>query len=236
MPGRVIVLGELPDRYELERLLNERHPELHVETVARHWEMAERATAGSFDVALVVKGPITAHQQRMETITALRRNGFAGRILYAGAFLSEKQDAVRAGADYAFDPEKQVAEQVVAAALYRPLVAADHPYLRYLFVGEWARGEAFDKQPPAEAPDLLLAATSCHEDGAFWTALAPYVRAHEQMRCIVVEDGGSEGARSEALATGVQPYVVLGQEGLSRVAALGGGFLRESWLARVTAA
>jgi hypothetical protein len=236
MAGRVIVLGELPDRYEVERLLNERHPELHVETVGRPWEMVERATAGTFDVALVLKGPITAHQQRVETITSLRRNAFAGRVLYAGAFLTEKQDAVRAGADYAFDPEKQATEQVVATALHRPRVAADHPYLSYLFVGEWARTEAFGDQPPAEAPDLLLAATSRHGDAAFWTALASYVRRNGEMRCIVVEDDGTEEARTEALATGVQPYVVLSREGLSRVAALGGGFLRERWLARVSAA
>jgi hypothetical protein len=231
MAGRIVVLGELPDRYEVERLLNERHPELHVETLGRPWEMVERATSGQFDVALLLKGPITAHQQRMETMISLRRNGFAGRILYAGAFLTEKQDALRAGADYAFDPEKQVAEQVVAQALYRPLVAADHPY-----VGEWARNASFADDPPAEVPDLLLVATSRHEDGAFWRALAPYVRDNHDMRCIVVEDGGSEQARTEALATGVQPYVVLAQEGLGHVAALGRGFLRERWLARVSAA
>jgi hypothetical protein len=236
MPGRIVVLGELPDRYEVERLLNERHPELHVETVGRPWEMVERATSGPFDVALLLKGPITAHQQRMEAMTSLRRNGFAGRILYAGAFLTEKQDAVRAGADYAFDPEKQVAEQVVSEALYRPLVAADHPYLRYLFVGEWARSVSFADEPPAEVPDLLLVATSRHENGAFWHALASYVRDNRDMRCIVVEDDGSEQARTEALATGVQPYVVLAQEGLGHVAMLGRGFLRERWLARVFAA
>jgi hypothetical protein len=233
--GRVVVLGDLPERYEIERLLTERHPELHVETVGLPWEIVERATGGAFDLALVLKGPITAHQQRMDTIASLRRNGFAGKILFAGMFLTEKQDAVRAGADYAFDPDKQVAEQVVWEALYRPVVAADHAYLRYLFVGEWAVTLGFRDQLPAEPPDLLVTATSCHEDMAFYSALAAYAREHPQTRSIVVEDEGSEEARTEALATGIQPYVVLAQEGLGRVSALGLGFLRERWLARVSA-
>jgi len=236
VPSRVVVLGDLPERYEIERLLTERHPELHVETVGLPWEMVERATGGQFDLALVLKGPITAHQQRMDTIASLRRNGFAGKVLFAGAFLTEKQDAVRAGADYAFDPDKRVTEQVVAAALYRPVVAADHPYLRYLFVGEWAETVDYTHELPAEAPDLMLVATSCHGTEAFYSALAAYVREHPQTRCILVEDNGSEEARTEALATGIQPHVVLAQEGLGRVTALGLGFLRERWLARVSAA
>jgi len=236
VPGRVVVLGDLPERYEIERLLTERHPELHVETVGLPWELVERTTGGPFDLALVLKGPITAHQQRMDTIASLRHNGFGGRILYAGAFLTEKQDAVRAGADYAFDPDKRVAEQVIAAALYRPVVAADHPYLRYLFVGEWAETVGYGDELPAAPPDLLLAATSCHEAGAFYTTLAAYVRKYPQTRCILVEDDGSEEAHIEALATGIQPYVVPAQEGLGRVTALGLGFLRERWLARVSAA
>jgi hypothetical protein len=236
VPGRVVVLGDLPERYEIERLLTERHPELHLETVGLPREMVERATGGQFDLALVLKGPIAAHQQRMDTIASLRRNGFAGKILFAGAFLTEKQDAVRAGADYAFDPDKQVAEEVVAAALYRPVVAADHPYLRYLFVGEWAEMVGYRDEPPREAPDLLLVATSCHGTAPFYTVLAAYVREQPQTRCILVEDNGSEEARTEALATGIQPYVVLAQEGLGRVTTLARGFLRERWLARVSAA
>jgi hypothetical protein len=236
VPARIIVLGDLPDRYEVERLLTERHPELHVETVGRPWEMVERVTGVPFDLALVLKGPITAHQERMETIASLRRNAFGGRILCAGAFLTEKQDALRAGADYAFDPDRQVAEQVVAAALYRPIVAADHPYLRYLFVGEWARNVGYADELPTEVPDLLMAATSCHEEVAFYSSLATYVREHPHVHCILVEDDGAEELRTEALATGIQPYVVLAQEGLARVAALGSGFLRDRWLARVSAA
>jgi hypothetical protein len=236
VPGRVIVQGDLPERYEVERLLSERHPDLHVETVARHWELVEHATAGTFDVALLLKGPITAHDQRMDTVASLRRNGFAGKIIYAGAFLTEKQDAVRAGADYAFDPDKQETEQVVAGSLYRPRVAADHPYLRYLFVGEWAWTDGIGDELPAQAPDLLVAATSCHAGAGFYTELAGYVRNHPKMRCILVEDDGTEEARIEALATGIQPYVVLAQEGLAKVLDLAKGFLREHWLARVSAA
>ncbi len=152
MAGRVIVCGDLPDRYEAERLLAERHAGLHVDSVAQPWELAERALAGGYDVALLLKGPIAAHERRMEAIAGLRRNGFAGKVLAAGAFLTEKQDAVRAGADYAFDPEKQATEKVVGAALVRPAVAADHPYLRSLLVGEWATTSGYGDALPADGP------------------------------------------------------------------------------------
>ena len=95
MSGRVIVQGDLPGRYELERLLTERHPELHVETVGQAWEMAERTAGGHFDVALVLKGPIAEHQQRMDTIASLRRDGFAGKLLFAGAFLQRGSSGAR---------------------------------------------------------------------------------------------------------------------------------------------
>jgi hypothetical protein len=234
--GRVAVFGDLADRYEAERLLGERHPDLHVESFMHGWELVERATSERFDVALILKGPIAIHQQRLDTVAALRRNAFPGRILFAGAFLTEKQDAIRAGADYAFDPDKQATEQVVSAALFRPVLAADHPYLRALFVGEWVELQVFDDRLPSLATHLLIAATSCHGDPAFWTQLAALVRSDKQMRCIVVEDDGSEEARTEALATGVQPYIVLAQDGLQQVLELGKRFLRECWLAHVSAA
>ncbi len=236
MAGRVIVCGDLPDRYEAERLLAERHPGLHVDSVAQPWELAERALSGGYDVALLLKAPIAAHERRMEAIAGLRRNGFAGKVLAAGAFLTEKQDAVRAGADYAFDPDKQATERVVGAALVRPAAAADHPYLRSLFVGEWAVPARYGDALPAAAPDLLLAATSCHPGAAFWGALATLVRANPGMRCVIVEDDGSEDARTEALATGIQPYVELAGEGAGRLLALVQRLLREIWLARVTRA
>ena len=236
MAGRVIVCGDLPDRYEAERLLAERHPGLHVDSVAQAWELAERALAGGYDVALLLKGPIAAHERRLEAIAGLRRNGFAGKVLAAGAFLTEKQDAVRAGADYAFDPEKQATEKVVGAALARPAVAADHPYLRSLFVGEWAAPSGYGDALPATAPDLLLAATSCHPGGTFWNALAALARTNPEMHCVVVEDDGGEEARTEALATGIQPYVELGSEGIGRLHGLVRRLLREIWLGRVTRA
>jgi hypothetical protein len=103
-------------------------------------------------------------------------------------------------------------------------------------VGEWAEARAFQDEVPAEPPDLLLVATSCHPSGAFFSGLAAYVREHPETRCILIEDDGSDEARTEALASGVQPHVVLAQEGLGKVTALGLGFLRERWLARVAAA
>ena len=236
MAGRIVVVGDLAERYEIERLLGERHPDLHVESFLHGWELVERTCAQPFEAALILKGPIAAHQQRLDTIAALRRNGFAGRILFAGAFLTEKQDAIRAGADYAFDPAKQATEQVVAAALFRPALAADHPYLRALFVGEWAEVRELGGQLPAIAPDLLIVATSCHPEGGFWAQLAAMVRSSAEMRCVVVEDDGGEDARTEALATGIQPYLVLAQDGLQPVLNLGRRFLREGWLARVAAA
>ena len=236
MPGRVILCGDLPDRYEAERLLAEHHPELHVESVGRPWEMVESAMSGAYDVALLLKGPIAMHETRLEGVAGLRRNAFAGKILMAGAFLTEKQDAVRAGADYAFDPDKQPLERVVGAALGRPAVAADHSYLRYLLVGEWATVAGFADALPSPAPEILLATTSCHPGPAFWAPLAGYARANPAMRCILVEDDGGEEARTEALSTGIQPHVVLEQEGLGKVTELVRRFLREAWLARVTAA
>lgn len=236
MPGRVIVCGSLPDRYETERLLAEHHPEVHVDSVAQPWELVERATTGGYDVALLLKGAIAVHERRLEAIAGLRRNGFAGKVLTAGAFLTEKQEAIRAGADYAFDPDRQATERVVGAALARPTAAADHPYLRHLFVGEWASVRGYDETLPKPGPDVLLAATSCHPGAAFWTALAAYVRDNPGMHAIVVEDDGTEEARTEALATGVQPYVVLSLDGVAKVIDLARRFLREAWLARVSTA
>jgi len=234
--GRAIVCGDLPDRYEAERLLAEHHPDLHLDSVGRPWEMVERAMSGGYDVALLLKGPIAGHEARLEAVAGLRRNGFAGKVLVAGAFLTEKQDAVRAGADYAFDPGKQALERVVGAALVRPVVAADHAYLRYLVIGQWAEVVTFGGTLPSPPPDVVLSATSCHGDPEFWSALARYARSNPATRCIVVEDGGGEAARADALATGIQPYVVLERDGLAAVADLVQKTLREIWLTRVTAA
>jgi hypothetical protein len=232
--ARVILYGEIEARYEAERLLRERHPELHVETFARSWEAAERAVEGEFDVLVVLRGPIAEHERRLELVSSLRRQGFAGRIIYAGAFLTEKHDAAAAGADYVFDAERLPLEQVVAGALYRPVVAADHPYLRYLFVGEWASVTELAEPLPASPPDLLVVAASVHPEDDFYSALADYTGQHPGMRCILVEDDCPEDVAVEAMASGVKPYVVLADEGLPRVLALGREHLREAWLQHVS--
>ncbi|HQT94744.1 MAG TPA: hypothetical protein PK435_08935, partial [Thermoanaerobaculaceae bacterium] len=109
-------------------------------------------------------------------------------------------------------------------------------YLRSLFVGEWANPAPYGDALPPAAPDLLLAATSCHPAAAFWGALARLVRANAGMHCVLVEDDGSEEARTEALATGIQPYVELAGEGIGGLLALVRRLLREIWLGRVTRA
>lgn len=231
--ARVVVLGPLEERSELQRLLRERHPEVVVETVGKAWELLERARSGAFDAAVVTRGPIAEHEDRIGAVRALRQSGFAGRILYAGSFLTERQDATAAGADSVFDPRVQAAEEVVARALHRPLLLADHPFLRFLFVGEWARVEELGGGMPEQAPDLLVVATSLHEDPAFYVELARFAKAHKELHCILVEDGGSEETLAAALASGIQPYVVLADEGLQTVAKRGRELLRECWLRRL---
>jgi hypothetical protein len=234
--ARILVAGEVADRYEVERLLAERHPDVSVESVAKPWQAAERVTAASFDVAVLLKGPIAAHEERVDAVSALRRNAFTGRILFAAAFLGEKQDALRAGADYVFDPDKQAVEEVVAAALYQPVVAADNAYLRALFVGERVEVLALADTLPEPAPALVLASTSCHAQPGFWKALSLFARAHPHTRCVIVEDDGSEDARIEALATGVQPYLVLADEGVMKLTRLAREILRQAWFERVASA
>jgi hypothetical protein len=236
VPGRVILFGDLADRYEAERLLGERFADLHVESFARSWDFVERACQGSFDVAVLLRGAISEHQQRIETVASLRRNEFRGRIVFAGAFLTEKHDAIGAGADYVIDPDKQVLENVVVAALAKPRLVADHPYLRYLFVGEWAVLDSLGDTFPAEPPDVLLVALSCHSDAAFYPRLAAYLKAHEGVRSLMVEDVDDEVLAAEAMGAGVPDYVVLAEEGLSPVTKLVRQFLREAWFGRVAKA
>jgi hypothetical protein len=234
--GRVILYGGTIERFEGERVLRERHPAIHVRSVAQRWEFVEQACRGEFDVAVVLGGPIAEHDERIAAVAGLRRDGFAGRILAAGSFLTEKQDALGAGADYAFDPSAQTLEHVVAAALYRPRLAADHPWLRFLFVKDWLRLEEVTDELPEPAPDLLLVATSRHREATFWARLAEYSKRHRELHCILVEDEATEEVRAEALASGVQPYVDLAVEGLLAVAELGRRLAREAWLARVSKA
>jgi len=234
--ARVILFGAAFERFEGERVLRECHPAMHVRSVAERWEFVEQACRGEFDVAVVLPGPISEHDERMAALAGLRRDGFAGRILAAGSFLTEKQDALAAGADYAFDPAVQTLESVVAAALYRPRVAADHPYLRFLFVKDWLRLEAVADELPEPPPDLLLVATSRHGEAAFYTRLAEYSKRHRELHCILVEDEADDELRAEALASGVQPYVDLAAEGLLAVAELGRRLAREVWLSKVSKA
>jgi hypothetical protein len=234
--ARVILFGAALERFEGERLLRERQPAMHVRSVAERWEFLEQACRGEFDVAVVLRGPISDHDERMAALAGLRRDGFAGRILAAGSFLTEKQDALGAGADYAFDPVAQALESVVAAALYRPRVAADHPYLRFLFVKDWLCLEAVADQLPEPPPDLLLVATSRHRDASFYPRLAEYSKRHRELQCILVEDEADDELRAEALASGVQPYVDLAAEGLLAVAELGRRLAREAWLSKVSKA
>jgi hypothetical protein len=236
VPGRVILFGGLEERYEAERLLGERHPEVHVESASRSWDLVERACTGEFDVAVVLKGPIWEHQQRIEVVTALRRNEFSGRIVCAGSFLTEKHDALAAGADYCFDPEHHAVEEVAARALFRPRLAADHPYLGHLFHGEWAEVSSWSGGPPEDAPEMLVAATSCHPDEGFYSALSAYSSAHPKTHCILVDDSPAGETDVAALSSGVQPFIVLADEGLQKVLQIGRRLLRESWLAHVAIA
>jgi len=234
--GRVILYGGADERFEAERLLRERQPAMHVRSLAERREFVEQACRGDFDVAVVLRGPIVDHDERIAAIHGLRREAFPGRVVATGSFLTEKQEAIGAGADYAFEPSAQTLENVVAAALYRPRLAADHPYLRYLFVREWAVLEAVGDVLPEQAPDVLLVATSRHADAAFYARLAEYSKRHPRLHCVLVEDEADEDTRAEALASGVQPYVELAAEGLPAVGEIGRRFLREVWLSKVSKA
>lgn len=236
MAGSVLLFGGLEERDESERLLAQSSPELRVETASRPWEAVERAVEGKFDAVVVLKGPIAEHERRMELIASLGRHGFRGRVLACGSFLTEKQDALAAGAHYAFDPAQQRIEEVVRRAVGRPRLAADHPYLWALFHGEWARLERYGDVLPEQAPAVLLVAVSRHGEETFWEGLVNYARANPAMRSIVVEDEVGEEAAAEALATGLQPYVVLAEVGLQPVLTLGREFLREAWLLGVSGA
>lgn len=236
MSNHAVLFGDLQERFEAERLLKERFAALTVESHARPWEFVERACQLQADIALILRGSISEHQQRIEAVASLRRHGFTGRILYAGAFLTEKHDAISAGADYVLDPDRQVLENVVAAAIRRPRLAADHPYLRYLFVGEWATVEAFGDELPPDPPAVLAVAMSQHGDGGFYSSLAAYLKANPKVSAILVEDDVDEDVAAIALGAGVPNHVVVAQEGLARVAELGRQFLRADWFARVSAA
>ncbi len=182
--------------------------------------LASRARDGGFSVAVVLPGPITEHDRRIAAVASLRREGFRGRLLFAGAFLTEKEQALAAGADFVFDPKSRPVEAVIARALRRPSVAADHPYLRFLLARDWASLEAYSTDLPARPPAVLLASVSCHKDPAFWDALSAYAAAHPATRCFVVEDDDDPDVTAAVMACGVQPYVSLADRGLLHLHAL----------------
>jgi hypothetical protein len=229
----VLVCGAAAATQAARQALAARVADARVGAVPDAAELPRRAVDDRADLVVFLPGPIVEHERRVATIAALRREGFGGRVLYGGAFLSEKQDALAAGADLVFDPAQRPVEEAVAAALWQPLLAADHPYLRALFVGEWARVVPFGPGVPAEAPDIMIVSTSSHPEAAFWSALADYTRSHRGTACIVVEDDEDESVHAEALSSGVQPYVPLAEHGLLHVHALVRRLLRETWLARV---
>jgi hypothetical protein len=230
--GRIVLCGDLQARYEAERLLAESHPELHVESVASCRDLVQKVAGEPCDIVLLLKAPIAQHQERIHAVTSLRHGGFKGPVLFAGAFLSEREDAAAAGADLVFDPDARRVEEVVASALYRPRLAVDHPYLRFLFVGERLEVLAYRDTLPEDA-DVVLVATSCHEAPAFYSALPAYCKAHPGVVCVTVEDDGREEARVEALSIGAGPHVVLENEGLAALGELVRRELRAAWLRRL---
>ena len=224
-----MLCGDLQERFEAERLLAAAHPELHVESVSSPHELVQRATGEAFEIALLLRAPIAQHQERIHAVAALRNGGFKGPVLFAGAFLSEREDAEAAGADLVFDPGAKRVEEVVASALYRPRLAVDHPYLRFLFVGERVEASTYEDALP-EGVDVVLISTSCHQAPSFYGGLPGYFASHPTTACVLVDDGGSEEARVEALSVGVGPHVVLETEGLMALAAVVRRQLRAAWV------
>jgi len=199
-------------------------------------EVVARALTEAADAVLLLAGPIGVHQERLDAITALRREGFVGPVLVGAAFLTEKEESLRAGADYAFDPDKQGVAGVIAAALETPTVCADHPFLRALLVGEWVRVERLGNEAPARPCDLVLTATSCHGEGSFWQGLAEYRASNQGGAVIVVEDEIDEDVLADALAVGATHWVELEETGLATLLELARSSVRERWLRRLATA
>lgn len=232
MAARIVLTGDLQGRYEAERLLAETHPELHVDSVATPHDLVECALEGGHDVALLLKGSIAQHGDRVHAVKMLRQGGYRGVILFAGAFLSEREDATGAGADLVFDPDVRRVEEVVASALYRPTVAADHPWLRFLLLDERAVVIPYQDELP-EGADLVLVTTSCHAGPELYRALPQWSGAHPTTCCVLVEDGGDDEARVEALAAGLEHHLVLESDGLGALVRTVRDLLRDAWLRRL---
>jgi hypothetical protein len=229
--ARIVLTGDLQGRYEAERLLAESHPELHVDSVATSHDLVERALEGGYDVALLLKGSISQHNDRVHAVKMLRHGGYRGVVLFAGAFLSEREDATGAGADLVFDPDVRRVEEVVASALYLPTVAVDHPWLSFLLMDERAVVEPYRDELP-EGTDLVLVTTSCHPAPELYRALPQWSRAHPTTYCVLIEDGGDDEARVEALAAGLEHHVVLENVGLKALVSTVRYLLRAAWLRR----
>lgn len=236
MGARLLACGPSRETSALAAALETTLPGASVTAVERPWEVPERARSERFDVVVLLKGSVTEHEPRISAIASVRRDGFAGRIVAAGSFLSEKQDAIVAGADYVFDAERQSAPRVTAAAVVRPGLWVDHPYLRLLFAREWATVESYTALPPDAARGVVVASTSLHPDPAFWSALAVMARERDDLHCVVSEDDEDDATHAEALASGVQPYVSVAEKGLLELYGIVRRLLREVWLAEVTRA
>jgi hypothetical protein len=230
--ARIVLTGDIQGRYEAERLLAEAHPGLNVTSVGAPHELVERALEAGHDVALLLKGSIAQHGDRVHAVKSLRQGGFRGVVLFAGAFLSEREDATAAGADLVFDPDVRRLEDVVGKALFRPTVAADHPWLRFMLMDERALVAVYGDELPARA-DILLVTTSCHTAPAFYRGVPGWCRENPTARCVMVEDGGNDEARVEALAIGAPLHLVLENEGLGAFVAAVRRLVREAWLDHV---
>jgi len=198
-------------------------------------DLAGRAREGEFSVAVILPGAITEHDRRIGAVTTLRREKFQGRLLFAGAFLTEKEAALAAGADFVFDARVWPLDLVVSKACRRPVVAVDHPYLRYLLAGEWAAVAPYSETLPASAPAVLLASVSSHVDPAFWDGLASFAAANPATRCLVVEDDDDPDTCAAVMACGVQPYVSLADRGLLHLHTMVRRILHEIWLGEMLA-
>lgn len=236
MGARVLVAGDAEAAREFAGRLAAFLPGADASVVEEAWQLSERADEVGPDLVLVLRGAIAGHEDRVHAIESLRRNGFRGPVIVEGSFLSERSDALQAGADYAFSPPAQQAEKVVAAALHKPRVLADHPYLQALLVGEWAAVEGLGDTLPETAPDIALVSTSARGSGAAFHALAAWSETHPTCQILVVEDGADDETAAEALSMGCDHYLELAEDGVGALLNLARRLVRYAWLERVKAA
>jgi hypothetical protein len=232
--SRLIGWGGTREGDAFATALRELVPDCSLTMVDDLGELARRTESERPEAVVLLDAPIAAHDERVSAILRLRKVGYTGRIIAAAGFLTARREAVDAGADYAFDPVRQRVEQVTAAALYKPRVAADHPYLKALLVGEAVLVEDLAEDLPDSPPDVALVATSQHQSPDFYASLTDWYSLHSTCTVVIVEDGGGDDVVTEALASGADHYVVLEQTGVGVLQALVRRLLRERWLAKVT--